>query len=786
MASLFKSLPSEIILLDPGAGIGTLTSAFVEHAVRHINRPTIHVHAYEIDAVMRHYLKTTMDECDDFCKQLGVDFQWQIHAEDFIDAGVQSLLYEYSLFGKKSQRYSHCIMNPPYRKIKSDSSTRAQLQRIGIETSNLYTGFLAIAVHLLEAGGELVAIVPRSFCNGVYFKPFRRFFLTQMTLKHIHVFEARDQAFKDNEVLQENVIIHAVKGNCRSNVVITSSADIELGAMTYREVDYDEVIKPDDTERIINITVSNADSLVLERLGVFTTTLEELGVTVSTGPVVDFRLRDDLRQNPEPDTFPLIYPMHLRHNSVQWPKLNGSKPNAIAASRRSLPWLMPNAWYVLLKRLSAKEEKRRIVASVYDPNRIPGSKVGFENHLNVLHMKGGGLPPDLARGLTVYLNSTLVDMHFRQFSGHTQVNANDLRRLRYPDIATLLRWGSLFNDQIPDQQEIDAFLKAEISAMNTLYSTTDPVEIQQKIEEALSILNELGMPRAQRNERSALTLLALLALKPGDAWQNASEPLMGITPIMDFIRDAYAKAYAPNTRETFRRQTMHQFVQAGIAIMNPDDPGRAVNSPRCVYQISPEVLALVRTFRRNEWHANLTRHLKEHGSLAERYAHARDMLMVPLKIEGKDFSLSPGAHSELIAALINEFGPRFAPGAEVLYVGDTGSKTIHFDSDKFATLALQFDVHGKFPDVVLFHREMNWLYLIEAVTSHGPVDSKRHAELIDLFAGSTAGLVFVTAFPDRRIMARYLVDISWETEVWVADAPEHLIHFNGENFIGPH
>lgn len=786
MASLFRSLSGEIKLLDPGAGIGTLTSAFVEYAVRQIRKPSIEAHAYEIDATMRRHLKATLEECDGFCRQLGADFQWQIHAEDFIEAGVQSLLYEHSLFGERLHRFSHCVMNPPYRKIKSDSSTRIQLQQIGIETSNLYTGFLAIAVHLLEPGGELVAIVPRSFCNGVYFRPFRTFFLSQMSLRHIHVFETRDQAFRDNDVLQENVIIYATKDKSRSSVVITSSADTELDAMTCREVDYDEVVMPDDSERMINIVVSHADSFVSARLGVFTTTLEELGVTVSTGPVVDFRLRDDLRQNPESDTFPLIYPTHLRQNSVSWPKLNGPKPNAIAASRRSLPWLMPNAWYVLLKRFSAKEERRRIVASVYDPNQVPGSKVGFENHLNVLHMQGGGLPPDLARGLAIYLNSTLVDLHFRQFSGHTQVNANDLRKLRYPDSATLLRWGRLFDDQFPDQQAIDALLKAEISAMNTLYHTSDPVEIQQKIEEALSILTELGMPKAQRNERSALTLLALLALKPGDAWENASAPLIGITPIMDFIRDAYARAYAPNTRETFRRQTMHQFVQAGIAIMNPDDPGRAVNSPKCVYQISPEVLKLVRSFRRGDWHTNLTRHLKEHGSLAERYAHTREMSKVPLKIDGREFTLSPGAHSELIAAIINEFGPRFAPGAEVLYVGDTGAKTIHFDATKFGALGLQFDVHGKFPDVVLYHREMNWLYLIEAVTSHGPVDSKRHAELADLFAGATAGLVFVTAFPDRRIMARYLSDISWETEVWVADAPEHLIHFNGENFIGPH
>lgn len=308
----------------------------------------------------------------------------------------------------------------------------------------------------------------------------------------------------------------------------------------------------------------------------------------------------------------------------------------------------------------------------------------------------------------------------------------------------------------------------------------------KKIEDALTILSELGMPKAQRNERSALTLLALLALKPGDTWAQASAPLVGITPIMDFIRDYYAKSYAPNTRETIRRQTMHQFVQAGIAVMNPDDPGRPINSPRWVYQISPEVLDLVRGFRHSDWQVSIERHLKEHGTLAERYAHAREMVKVPLTIRDRVFTLSPGVHSELIAQIIHEFGPRFAPGAEVLYVGDTGDKTIHFDADTMRSLGLNFDVHGKFPDVILYYREMNWLFLIEAVTSHGPVDSKRHVELSGLFANSTAGLVFVTAFPDRRMMARHVDEIGWETEVWVADTPDHLVHFDGENFLGPH
>ena len=466
MASLFAPPSGDVLLLDPGAGIGALSSAFVEQSVLQPHLTSLEVHAYELDSVMRLHLESTLSECADLCERYSVGFRWQLQVEDFIDAGVELLCNEHTLFGSAPRRYTHCIMNPPYRKIGSASRHRARLQQVGIETSNLYTGFLAVAVQLLAPGGELVAIVPRSFCNGVYFRPFRAFFLREMSLRHIHVFEARDQAFKDNDVLQENIILYAVKDKQRTPVMITSSASADLSDLTQREAPYAEVVKPGDADLFINIAVSRADRLVIERLDGFTHSLGELGVTVSTGPVVDFRLRSELRHNPEPDTYPLIYPAHLRHNAVHWPKLGGPKPNAIAASPRSHPWLMPNAWYVLIRRFSAKEEKRRIVASVYDPGRVPGEMIGFENHLNVLHTRGGGLPPDLARGLAIYLNSTLVDLYFRQFSGHTQVNANDLRTLRYPDMELLMRWGALFKDAFPDQQAIDALLEAEISAMS--------------------------------------------------------------------------------------------------------------------------------------------------------------------------------------------------------------------------------------------------------------------------------------------------------------------------------
>ena len=305
--------------------------------------------------------------------------------------------------------------------------------------------------------------------------------------------------------------------------------------------------------------------------------------------------------------------------------------------------------------------------------------------------------------------------------------------------------------------------------------------------DAHRILLDLGFPRAQQNERSALCLLALLDLTPHKAWAEASNSLIGITPIMDWARKHYQKNYAPNTRETVRRQTMHQFVAAGVALYNPDDPARPVNSPKAVYQIAPEALALVRTFGRKAWNSGLKVYLATHESLAARYAKPREAAKVPVRAAGgKQFLLSPGEHSELIRAIVETFVPQFVPGSDLVYAGDTGHKWGHFDEDLLAKVGVHVDSHGKMPDVVLYCPKQDWLLLIESVTSHGPVDGKRHDELANLFKGAKAGLVYVTAFPDRSTMARYLPDIAWETEVWVADNPTHLIHFNGDRFLGPY
>jgi hypothetical protein len=307
------------------------------------------------------------------------------------------------------------------------------------------------------------------------------------------------------------------------------------------------------------------------------------------------------------------------------------------------------------------------------------------------------------------------------------------------------------------------------------------------IEAAQQIIISLGLPRAQQNDRSALSLLALLNLTPGKPWANAENPLLGITPIMDWARVHYGKVYAPNTRETIRRQTMHQFCDAGVALHNPDKPDRPVNSPKAVYQVEPTALKLLRSFGSTKWQDNLTAYLAERETLVAKYAMERQQNLIPVEIApGKKITLSPGDHSELIRSIIEDFAPRFAPGSVLVYAGDTGDKWGYFNQTLLADIGVDVDSHGKMPDVVLHFVEKNWLLLVESVTSHGPVDGKRHAELARLFAGSKAGLVYVTAFPNRSIMGRYLPEIAWETEVWVADAPSHLIHFNGERFLGPY
>ncbi len=317
--------------------------------------------------------------------------------------------------------------------------------------------------------------------------------------------------------------------------------------------------------------------------------------------------------------------------------------------------------------------------------------------------------------------------------------------------------------------------------------SSDPIPAKKKLEQALAILVILGLPKEQQNERSALTLLALLGLTPGTPWAKASAPLCGITQMMEWFERHYGKKYAPNTRETVRRFTVHQFLQAGLLLANPDKPARPINSPKTVYQIEPEVLSLLRKHDSNEWLGALKEYLTSNETLKKQYARERKMQLIQVRIApGKKITLSPGGQNVLIKQILKEFCPRFTPNAKVIYVGDTDKKWAYFDDKEIADLGIVIEKHGKMPDVVVYHEEKDWLILIEAVTSHGPVSPKRRQELCELFKGSKVGLVFVTAFLNRKTLVKYLNDIAWETEIWIAENPSHLIHFNGERFLGPY
>jgi hypothetical protein len=311
---------------------------------------------------------------------------------------------------------------------------------------------------------------------------------------------------------------------------------------------------------------------------------------------------------------------------------------------------------------------------------------------------------------------------------------------------------------------------------------------EKRINEALQILKDIGMPAEQINDRTAICLLALLDLPENKKWKDATNPLLGIRAILDFAREKLAVNYAENTRESIRKYSVKQLVAAGVLLHNPDEPNRSVNSSKNSYQVEESALSLFREYGSGEWKEPLAKYLAKKPSLAKKFAKHRDMQRLPVKIrKGVEISLSPGDHSDLIRAVIEQFAQRFVPGGELIYVGDTGAKWGYFDEPLLNGLGVHPGLHGKIPDVVIYYRPKNWLILIEAVASSGPVDSIRHEELAQLFRESSAGLVYVTAFPDRgEIMRKYLSVVAWETEVWCASDPTHLIHFNGSRFLGPH
>jgi hypothetical protein len=310
---------------------------------------------------------------------------------------------------------------------------------------------------------------------------------------------------------------------------------------------------------------------------------------------------------------------------------------------------------------------------------------------------------------------------------------------------------------------------------------------QKKLKEAMDILESLGFASRRSNEVAGYTLLALLDMKPTQPWRDVAAPLRGITPMIEFVAKVYGVRYAPNTRETIRDEAVKYFVEAGMLLRNPDNPARPTNSGNTVYQIEPHALKLFRCFGNPKWTSALRTYLVSREEIRRELARGRNLSRIPVKLpSGEIITISPGGQNPLIKVVIEEFCPRFVPAGTIVYIGDAEDKFLHLDREYLQRLGVEVPAPAKMPDVVAHDTRRNWLLLIEAVTSAGPVDGKRRKELKQLFSGCRAGLVFVTAFTSREVMRIFLAQISWESEVWVAEDPDHLIHFDGERFLGPY
>ena len=436
MANLFSPPDGPVRLLDAGAGEGALTAAFVG---RWHGTMAIHADAYEIDdrvapTLAANLARLTRDNVD------AKSFQ-----SDFLEAAATMIRLG------RGPRFTRAILNPPYRKIGTASRERRLAEAAGLETVNLYSAFVGLALELMQPDGEVVAIIPRSFCNGPYYRPFRKWLFARAALRRIHLFESRRDAFSSDDVLQENIIVHLVRGAVQDDVEVSTSTGGNFADLATQSYPFAQIVEPGDVDQVINIPtrVQACDQ------SPFSSTLADLGFDVATGPVVAFRLRDHLRPTLEHDAVPLLYPQHLKAGRVVWP-IEGKKPNAIMHNDVTRKWLVPSGWYVIVKRFSSKEERRRVAATLCDPAILPASVFGIENKLNLLHERKRPLPEMVARGLAAYLNTTAVDRAFRLFSGHTQVNATDLRRMKFPTRAQLEAIGHTAKHLPPaDQAEID-------------------------------------------------------------------------------------------------------------------------------------------------------------------------------------------------------------------------------------------------------------------------------------------------------------------------------------------
>jgi adenine-specific DNA-methyltransferase len=442
MAELFDINRDKITLLDPGAGIGILSAAFCEKLL-HIGKPiSLTIDAFEHDPEIIPCLKRVLQECKKDLEEKGSRVEFNVLAKDFILTN-ETYLSGPGLFERGEKFYDFVISNPPYYKAGTESPYSRMMAELICGQPNIYAFFMTMAASMLADKGEMVFITPRSFCSGLYYRNFRKWFLGKVRITRIHIFESRKDIFDKDEVLQENIIIKASKNGKEGMVTITTSKDKDLNLLGRIEVDYSDIISSKNGESFIRIPTSELDVKILHIIDKWPSTLNKQGMQISTGPVVDFRAKEHLRQDLTKGSVPLLWMHNMQNMRVIWPSKRNKKPAAIASTEKTSPLLLPVKNYVLLKRFTSKEQRRRLDSAVLKQSEFPYESVGIENHLNYIHKPKGSLSLGEAFGIAALLNTGLIDNYFRSLNGHTQVNATEIRNLPLPDLSAIKKIGEI-------------------------------------------------------------------------------------------------------------------------------------------------------------------------------------------------------------------------------------------------------------------------------------------------------------------------------------------------------
>jgi len=455
MAQLFDINKDKIALLDPGAGTGILSAAFCEKLLNRGRPVSLIIEAFENDIEIIPFLRQVLMECKKDLEQNGSKVEFNISAKDFILAN-EAYLSSPGLFTRMDEkRYDFIISNPPYFKVGTDSSCSRMMADLICGQPNIYVFFMTMAARMLADEGEMIFITPRSFCSGLYYKNFRKWFLRQIRITRIHIFESRKDIFDEDGVLQENIIIKAIKNSKEGKVIITTSKSKDVEMLKKIEVSYSDLISSRNNECFIRIPSNELDLDILRIIDTWPCTLNNLGMEISTGPVVDFRAKEYLRQDFIKGTAPLLWMHNMRNMKVIWPNKKNRKSAAIDIVEQTYPLLLPVKNYVLLKRFTSKEQKRRLDSAVLKKSEFPYEFVGIENHVNYIHKPNGSLSVNEAFGVAALLNTYLIDNYFRSFNGHTQVNATEIRNLPLPDLPTIKKIGEIISDSKDQPNNLD-------------------------------------------------------------------------------------------------------------------------------------------------------------------------------------------------------------------------------------------------------------------------------------------------------------------------------------------